>query len=481
MNYSTIKQLAKENGLKISDLVALAPNNDPFYTGRDSEMIAAEWFVGLWQRFGYRQGVHLRRMHYQVVSQKPPIARPDGQVYENSEKDWAYLNNAGKWARYLDLVSPDAFVDRRNPEAIINTRWRTPSSWDWQDPTPKYKVYKDDEFYEYSLPKLPELDDLPERLPYPPSFEVDGYDGIQQDFHIETWCEKTTMNDVLEPVCRRYNVNLVLGAGEMSITAVVDFLERVVASSERPARILYISDYDPAGLGMPVSVARKIEFFQRNDTRYQGLDIRLQPIILSSEQVQSYDLPRVPVKSSDKRKAKWEASHGKGQVELDALEAIYPGELAEIVTQAILGYWDTTLNERSSQAKQAFMNTLDNNREEVIARYDSKLRDISHEYSMLLADFRQTQDDFDKLVSDFRPKIDAYKSRLDRILGEVDAVNGEIYSHLDQIYIDTSKGEYRLPEPRLPLENDHDLYISTRDYFSQIEAYNQHRNGKADV
>jgi hypothetical protein len=29
----------------------------------------AKWFAELWRQFGYTTGVHLRRVHYQVISQ----------------------------------------------------------------------------------------------------------------------------------------------------------------------------------------------------------------------------------------------------------------------------------------------------------------------------------------------------------------------------------------------------------------------------
>jgi len=78
MDYNTIKEMAKDQGIRINDLLALAPKNDPFYVGRDGEVTAAEWFADLWRQFGYTTGVHLRRVHYQVVSQDPPVLRPDG-------------------------------------------------------------------------------------------------------------------------------------------------------------------------------------------------------------------------------------------------------------------------------------------------------------------------------------------------------------------------------------------------------------------
>ena len=99
MDYETIKAVAKEAGVTIADLCALAPNNDPFYTGRPSEVKAARWFADLWQRFGYTDGVHLRRVHYRIVSQDPPVSRPDGTLY-NSDRD--YLEQLERYKAYRD-------------------------------------------------------------------------------------------------------------------------------------------------------------------------------------------------------------------------------------------------------------------------------------------------------------------------------------------------------------------------------------------
>ena len=43
----------------------------------------------------------------------------DGTPYENTEVCWDYLGDAGKYARYLGLVRPDAFEDHRNPPPHI--------------------------------------------------------------------------------------------------------------------------------------------------------------------------------------------------------------------------------------------------------------------------------------------------------------------------------------------------------------------------
>jgi len=51
MDYEMIKQLAKEMGCKVTDLIPLAPQNDPFYTGTPGDWALAEWFAGLWRAF----------------------------------------------------------------------------------------------------------------------------------------------------------------------------------------------------------------------------------------------------------------------------------------------------------------------------------------------------------------------------------------------------------------------------------------------
>jgi hypothetical protein len=481
IDYKTIKRMAKEHGISVNDLCALAAKNDPFYTGRPSEMAAAEWFAGLWWRFGYGTGVHLRRVHYQIVSQDTPITYPhrdypDGKPYENTERDWGYLCEAGKWARYLDLVSPEAFEDRRNPEAIINARWKNPDDWSYEDPTPGYKVVQGD--WDYELPGLPKLEGLPGELPDLPDFEVTGYTNgwsslVQQSYHVEVWAEKTTMNDILEPLCRDYNVNLVTGAGEMSITSVVDFMDRV-REARRPARILYVSDYDPAGLGMPISVARKIEFFQRQNGD-GGLDIRLHPIVLTADQVEEYSLPRVPVKDSDLRKAGWEAHHGKGQTELDALEALYPGKLAEIVKAAILDYYDPDLDSKTREAKEELETDLADRWAEVLEVHQDDLDDIGADYDNLVWEMDALRERFAELVEPFREEIGAYQERLDDIRQRWQRLVEGLVDDLKEMDVDLD--DYPLPEPDLPEENDGLLYVSGRDYLVQLEHYQAYREG----
>lgn len=168
------------------------------------------------------------------------------------------------------------------------------------------------------------------------NIEVEEDNSYVTEFVVHN-CEKSTMNDVLEPLCQKYGMNLVTGLGELSITAVYLLALRVV-EAKKPVRILYISDFDPAGESMPLAVSRKIEYFVRNYSL--DCDIKLVPLMLTSQQCVEYNLPRTPIKETEKRKDKFENRHGVGATELDAMEALHPGEMAELIEKAIEPYFD---------------------------------------------------------------------------------------------------------------------------------------------
>lgn len=440
IDYQSIKDLAKsQQGISVKDLCALAPSNDPFYTGRPAEIAQAEWFYLQWSDLGFSSGVHLRRMHYALVSQDPPVLRHDGRAYENTQRCWDYLCSAGKYARYLDLVSPDSFVDRRNPEAKVHAElWAS---------RPKADVSTDGSYgVDISLPDAPDAPDY--NLSGITGWGVDG-----QPFMVELWFEKSTMNDILQPLCEKYKINLVTGLGELSITAIREFLRRAKRKN-RAVRILYGADFDPAGLGMPVSVARKIEFFLASDPEYQGLDIRLQPVVLTAAQIAEYSLPRAPVKDSDKRKQSFELAHGAGQVELDALEALHPGELARILEDAILQYYDVELAAHLQATHNAYREKLTATRDDLLNTHP-EIEDLRERYTDLAESFAQA--------------IEGLQAEMEGTWSEFSA---DLVSQL------ANSAAPEMPTAALPDEDDSKLYQSNRGYFDQLASYKRWRSGQ---
>ncbi len=447
--YEKIKQLAKLRRCPIPDLLVLARQNDPFFAGSPTARAMAEWFAELWRRFGYTTGVHLRRVHYQLVS-LGDATKHNGSPYENTEADWNYLLSAGKHARYLGLVDPEAFVDRRNPEPRVFLPSGSGEKPGWR--------------YEFPWWPLPRINadlaaDLDWELPW---FWVKGYDYSEalQPYHLEVWVEKSTMNDVLEPLCRRYGVNLVTGVGFLSITSVVELLKRVRLYG-KPCRILYISDFDPAGDLMPTAVARQIEYW----LDFYGLnaDIKLKPIALTRDQVLAYRLPRVPIKDSDRRKGSFEERYGEGAVELDALEALYPGKLARIVEDHILQFRDEDLPRKLSEAREEA-------REELRAWWEARVEPYRGELEGLKVQVeevaRKYQARLEELAREMEEELAPYAAKLESLRRAVEEAVASIAPELPE-----------LPEPEAAPEGEDWLFDSGRSYFEQLAVYKMRTRG----
>ena len=452
MNYDDIKALAYRQNVKVSDLLALATNNDPFYTGRPAQRKQAEWFARLWEDFGYTTGVHLRRFHYRLVHHTNNPTKYDGTSYQNTVTDWNELCHAGKFARYLGLVPADAFVDRRNPSPHIYAQYERGTT----PPIPETEIISPN----WHLPRIQDTQlELPEVV-------VTGYDYALEDqpYHLEVWAEKSTMDDVLIPVCSKYGVNLVTGIGEMSITAVDDLIQRV-SESEKPARILYISDFDMKGKDMPISVSRKIEFMlsERHDA-----DIKLRPIVLTAEQVKEYDLPRIPYeiktnisesrqKALQTRKDAFEAAYGNGVVELDALQGLFPGELARLVSEQIQRYRDTDLphklRERENEAQEIADRVLD----DTLGPYLGEMRELRDEINAYIARYKD----------DFNAAMKGYQSRANDLLSKINGETERLHINLPPRDCADVHGDDGNPW----------LFDSNRDYFEQLNIYKENRPG----
>src|SRR5215217_5151327 len=187
-----------ERGRKppIKDLIVLAPQNDPFYAGTEGQQAMAEWFADI---FGQSTGAHLRRIHYRLVA-RADVVRADGVLYENDANSWAYLNSASRFARYLGLVDPEDIVDRRNPAPNIYMAPGFGLGPEWAYAMDTNRLDRISTHLGKDFHPLVEVET-----------EVDGYlyEEALQPYHVEVWAEKTTMNDILVPLCSSLGANYV--------------------------------------------------------------------------------------------------------------------------------------------------------------------------------------------------------------------------------------------------------------------------------
>jgi len=433
IGYSELRDIAKTVGEPVTNLIALSPQNDPFYAGVANRQEKAEWIAELWHELGVTQmaEVHLRRVHYWLISHERQIAKPDGEPYRNTADDWQLLITATLAARYLGLIDPRQIVERRNPTPVEYAPQRTPK--------PGVGIQADPDMGSRTIPATLE----------PPQVYSVGMDPDQANI-VELWVEKATVNDVLEPIAKRHRCNLVVGVGEQSETACRAAIDRARRVG-KPMRILYISDFDPAGRSMPLAASRKIEYWLHQ----LGIEheITVEPIVLLPEQVAAYGLPKQPIKESERRAAGFEETFGHGQVELDALEAICPGELARLTEEAVTRYLDPALDDSTAAAERAIDMQLATIRDVVVAKYADSIERLQRRHKEL------------------RDAWITHES-------EVAELWDEIADAIDREEVEVSREDLPTPEHEQPQAP---LFDSRRSYLEQIEHYRAWQNPSEDA
>jgi len=428
LDHKDICDLARTLGCKVTDLLVLTMQNDPFFAERNGRRKEAEWFASTCRTLGLGYGLHVRRVHYRAsISPPVPILKPDGTPYQNTYNDWMLMARASRDARYLGLVPGSWFVDRKNPDPIIHAKFR-----EWRT-DPHISVEHLDGFDDslYYLPDQPRL----------PVLSLEGFIA-EQRYLVELWIEKTTAHDVLEPLARRYGLNLVAFSGEGSETACRTAIQRA-NQARRPLRILYLSDFDPGGRSMPVAVARKIEYWRYATDA--NLDATVDPIVLLPEQVEHYGLPRIPIKETERRAGKFEQAFGEGVVELDALEALHPGELHRIVEQAVLKYIDPDLKDREGAEAESIEADLREIEERVYDEFTEEIAEVGERYTAIQQSLKDLQNESTELWSRISARLEAEAPHV------------------------TADDIPKAPEA----DQEAPLFDSKRDYLAQLEWYHR--------
>jgi hypothetical protein len=448
IDYESIKAMAAVSRRPATTLIALTYSNDPFYI-LPHRQAAAEWFAALWREHcQHRSQMHVRGIHYLLISlENPPNDPRTPMPYGNTDRCYAALSEAARDARLLGLVPFDRIVDERNDVPVEHL----PNYAETDGPA---SVATSDEPVEIDIESLDTIDDtilalidgeplrplmvlglsdppdlieMPAEIEVPDAPDVDIEVDIDIDvslrpprvtppwFHIELWCEKTTMNSILLAIARERRLNVITGPGFQSLTGAWRLIERAKRSG-RPVRILYISDFDKAGEHMPVAVARQIEFIIRRNNL--DLNIQLIPAALTHEQCIQYGLPRTPIKDSVRGKEEFEARHGEGATELDALEAIHPGELRRILLREIDRYADPTFFDRMQEAEQRLEDELDDIHADVVTPYEQEIAALTTAPDEIVA---RRDAEIDSVVG---PQVDALNTRIAEMAGRsVDRMN----------------------------------------------------------
>jgi hypothetical protein len=147
--------------------------------------------------------------------------------------------------------------------------------------------------------------------------------------YVEVWCESRSIAGVIEEDCRRFAVPLYPSAGFTSLSLAWQAAEHIRESAGlRPVHILYLGDYDAAG----VLIDRSIEAELRK--HLPDIDITFQRLAITPHQINLMGLPTKPAKQSDRRGG-WKPDTG--TVEAEAMPA---GIMRELLCESIEQFID---------------------------------------------------------------------------------------------------------------------------------------------
>jgi len=173
-------------------------------------------------------------------------------------------------------------------------------------------------------------DDLDEFTTYAAGLYRKNY-WATSEVNVEVWLEKEALKGVLEPtVVDECGLGLYVTRGFASITYLQEAAEQIDADG-RPTFVYVLTDFDPSG----VSIAEKVE--EELTERAPFSDITVERLAVNREQIERWNLPTRPTKTSDTRASKFRRTHGTDSVELDAIP---PDQLRQLVKDAIDSHMD---------------------------------------------------------------------------------------------------------------------------------------------
>ena len=228
----------------------------------------------------YAQGMKLsiRQVYYQLVARG---------IMPNSQDSYEKISGLIADGRMLGLIDWDMIEDRTRYQRV-NAHWDSPQ-----------QIIKD----------------------AAKQYRIDT--RATQPVYIEAWIEKDSLVSILEDTCTRLDVPCFSCRGYPSITALHEAAERF--RDKNKAVILYAGDHDPSGLTIPQVITERFYDF--------GVNVQLQRIGLTLEQIRELDLPPFRAKEKDKNYAAYvEATGLTDSWELDALP---PDRLSAMFESAI--------------------------------------------------------------------------------------------------------------------------------------------------
>ncbi len=114
--------------------------------------------------------------------------------------------------------------------------------------------------------------------------------------YVEVWCESRSIAGVIAGDCTRLAVSLYPTGGFTSLSLAYEAAERITGITAVPLHVVYIGDYDPAGLLIPESAERELR------EHLTGYELAVGRLAITEAQIVEHDLPTKPRKAGERRR-----------------------------------------------------------------------------------------------------------------------------------------------------------------------------------
>jgi hypothetical protein len=231
----------------------------------------------------------LRQLYYQFVAR---------DIIPNSQREYNKLGTAINNGRLAGFIDWHSIVDRTRKHQE-NAHWDSPS-----------------EIIESAAD----------------SYAIDT--RADQSDYLEVWVEKDALVGVIERACEPLDIGYLSCRGYVSQSAMwraAMRFKRQEQNGKDCTVLLHLGDHDPSGIDMTRDIQERLNMF--------GSTVNVRRIALDMEQVEQYQPPPNPAKTTDSRYAKYIEDYGSESWELDALD---PRIITDLITDKAADYTDET-------------------------------------------------------------------------------------------------------------------------------------------
>jgi len=149
----------------------------------------------------------------------------------------------------------------------------------------------------------------------------------QAEHYVEVWCESRSIAGTIEDTCSDLAVSLYPAGGFTSLTLAYESARFINAEAAgRPVEIIYIGDFDPAGVLIDGAIEKELRQHLADD-----VTLRFHRIAITREQIAELDLPTKPRKAGERRAREVEFT-----VEAEAMPAHLMRELLRETVERFL-------------------------------------------------------------------------------------------------------------------------------------------------